>query len=130
MPSVTFDISGLIALTKDLERDAAIAPLAAAAVVEKAAVNIKKDARQRVQGIPHAPAYPLSIGYDPVRVGRTAAQTEVGPDKSRRQGALGNILEYGTRKNAPIPHLGPAAELEEPRFAAAMEDLAVKALSR
>lgn len=130
MPSVTFDGRDLVALTRDIERAAAIAPAAAGKVVEKAAVNIKADARRRVSGIAHAPAYPNSIGYDTVHITRTGAQTEVGPDKNKRQGALGNILEYGTRKNAPIPHLAPAGEAEEPRFARAMEELAAKVLER
>lgn len=128
MPSVYFDGHELVALTKDLERAAAIAPAAAAGVVTKAAVNVKNDARQRVSGLPHIPAYPYAIGFDPVRVTRTQAATDVGPDKDKPQGPLGNILEYGSTKRPPIPHLGPAAEAEEPRFARAMTELAAKAL--
>lgn len=126
MPSVSFDGHELVALTKDLERAAAIALAAAAKVVTKAAVNIKTDARQRVAGLAHAPRYPYSIGFDQVYVTRTGAQTEVGPDKDKTQGPLGNILEYGTKKNPPHPHMGPAGEAEEPKFARAMEDLAAK----
>lgn len=127
MPQVRFDGRELVSFTKDLDRAAAIAP-AAAAVVTKAAVNVTADARRRVTGLAHAPAYPRSIGFDPVGVTRLYATTVVGPDKDKRQGALGNILEFGTVKNPPIPHLGPAAEAEEPRFARAMEDLALKVL--
>lgn len=127
MPSVDFDGRELVALTKDIERAARIAPKMAEAVVTKAAVNIKNDARRRISGHPHAPRYPYSIGFDRVHVTMTGAQTDVGPDKSRTQGALGNVLEYGTRKNPPLPHFGPAAEAEEPKFARAMEQLAVKA---
>lgn len=92
------------------------------AVVEKGALNIKKDAAQRISGHPHAPHYPKSISYD---VKRTwgGIEAEIGPDKNRRQGALGNILEYGTSKNAPIPHLAPALDAEEPRYVKALEDL-------
>lgn len=111
-----------------INRASAIAPAEAAKVVTKGAVNIKADARRLASGIKHAPAYPLAIDFDPVHVNPIGASTTVGPDKDKRQGALGNILEYGTSKNAPIPHMMPAAELEEPRFAKAMEDLAVKAL--
>lgn len=130
MPTARFDGHELAALTKDLERAAAIAPADAAKVVTKAALNVKTDARRRVSGLAHAPAYPRSIGFDQVHVTRTQAYTEVGPDKDKTQGPLGNILEYGTTKNAPIPHLGPAAEAEEPRFAKAMDELAAKALER
>lgn len=130
MPSVHFDGHELAALTRDLEKAAAIAPEEAAKVVAKGAVNIKKDARRRVSGLAHAPAYPYSIGFDPVQVTRTQAYTSIGPDKDRRQGPLGNILEYGSPKRPPVPHLGPAAEAEEPRFAKAADELAAKELNR
>ncbi|MFE7869761.1 hypothetical protein ACFUYE_05350 [Micromonospora humida] len=96
-------------------------------VVQKGALNIKNGARQRISGHPHTPAYPAAIGYDS-KVGPVSAEAEIGPDKSRRQGALGNILEYGTLKNAPLPHIRPAADEELPRFERALEDLAVKGL--
>lgn len=127
MPKVLFDDHELKALTKDIERAVAITPVAAGAAVKKAAVNIKTDARQRVSGLPHLPAYPRSISFDDVRITRTVVWTEVGPDKDKPQGPLGNILEYGSPKRPPIPHLGPAAEAEEPRFAKAMDELAAKA---
>lgn len=127
MPSIEFDTNELKVLTKDLDRARAVAMVDAVKVVTKAAVNVKADARQRVSGLAHAPAYPYSIGFDAVRNTSLFATTVVGPDKGKRQGALGNILEYGTVKNAPVPHLGPAAETEEPRFLKAMNDLAEKA---
>ncbi|GAB2951920.1 hypothetical protein GCM10027280_45380 [Micromonospora polyrhachis] len=94
-------------------------------VVQKGALNIKTDARQRISGHPHAPAYPYSITYDTQVTGNSAV-AEIGPDKGKRQGALGNILEYGTLKNAPLPHIKPAADEELPRFERALEDLAAK----
>ena len=93
------------------------------AVVQKGALQIKNGARQRISGHPHAPAYPHAITYD-TKVGPTSAEAEIGPDKGKRQGALGNILEYGTVNNAPIPHIRPAADEELPRFERALEDLA------
>jgi hypothetical protein len=61
--------------------------------------------------------YPHSISYDVTEDG-TEIRAEIGPDKARRgrQGALGNILEFGTSRNAPIPHLLPAFEDEVPRY--------------
>lgn len=91
-------------------------------VVEKGSLNIKQDAAQRISGLAHAPHYPRSISYD-VRHRVGAIEGEIGPDKSRTQGALGNILEYGTSKNAPIPHLAPALDAEELRFVQALERL-------
>jgi len=97
------------------------------AVVQKGALQIKTDARRRISGHPHAPAYPSTITYD-TKAGPTSAEAEIGPEKGKRQGALGNVLEYGTVKNAPIPHIRPAADEELPRFERALEDLAVKGL--
>jgi hypothetical protein len=61
--------------------------------------------------------YPHSMSYDVIEDG-TTIEAEIGPDKARRgrQGALGNILEFGTSRNAPIPHLLPAFEDEVPRY--------------
>lgn len=84
-------------------------------VTAKAALNIKNDAKKRVSGLAHAPHYPRAISYD-VAVRGEAVAAEIGPDKDRPQGALGNILEYGTSKNAPYAHLGPALDYEGPAF--------------
>jgi hypothetical protein len=113
-------------LVKILAQAPDVAPAEARKVVIKGAVNIKADARRRASGLAHAPAYPRAITYDS-HVTPGGAWAEIGPDKNLRQGALGNILEHGTRKNAPIPHMGPAGDAEAPRFARAMEDLAEQA---
>jgi hypothetical protein len=98
-------------------------------VVSKGALNMKNGMRRRVQGIQHAPAYPYSIGYSLKTSGLTV-EAEVGPDKAKRQGALGNILNYGTLNNAPIPHVEPALDDEEPKYLAALDDLGARLLER
>lgn len=119
---MSIDASELRALTADL-RDAEVkTPQAVWKVVEKGALNIKNDARRAASGLAHAPAYPFSIGYD-VKVGVGGTEAEIGPDKGMTQGALGNILEFGTVNNAPIPHLAPALDGEAPRFVKALEDV-------
>lgn len=96
-------------------------------VVGRGALNIKNGARRRIGRPAHAPAYASSINYDLKRWGMGAI-AEIGPDKGRRQGALGNLLEYGSVNNAPIPHIRPAADEELPRFEKAMDDLGEKML--
>jgi hypothetical protein len=103
------------------------APREAAKVVERGALQIKNGARRRAGGLAHAPAYPASISYDSW-MGLSGPAAEIGPDKGRRQGSLGNLIEYGSVNNAPIPHIAPAADEELPRFEKAMEDLAEKLL--
>lgn len=90
------------------------------AVVEKGALNVKNGLRADAAGHPTYRLFPLSITYD--LVGEFAA--EIGPDKGRVQGALGNILYFGTSKNAPQLNLeGPLAR-EIPRFEDAIADVA------
>ncbi|MEU1240044.1 hypothetical protein ABZ388_06765 [Micromonospora parva] len=124
---VTVTSSGLNELAATLESAADDAVDEGRKVVSKGALNIKKDARRFASGIAHAPAYPYSIGYD-TKASGTTVSAEIGPDKDKRQGALGNILEYGTVNNAPFAHLGPALDAEGPRFVAALEKLAVDLL--
>lgn len=119
----------LVELETILVRAGDVAAKDARAAVSKGLLNIKTDARKRIGRPTHARAYPNAITYD-TRHTATTAQGEVGPDKDRRQGALGNILEFGTVNNPPHPHMGPAGEAERPRFERAIEDLAARAIER
>lgn len=123
------DTSDLDKLAASLVRATAATVPAVDAVVAKGALNIKTDAARRASGLAHAPAYPRSITYDTFHTPRTS-QAVIGPDKDRRQGALGNILEYGTIKNAPVPHLGPALDAEAPKFEKALGDVAATLLEQ
>lgn len=96
-------------------------------VVSKGSLNIKRAARARVEGFAHLPHYPRAIGYDIFR-GGSKVSSEVGPDKNLRQGPLGTIIENGSVNNAPIPHLSPALDVEEPRFIAAAGELGARLL--
>jgi hypothetical protein len=122
-----FDTHEVVALVDAINRASAPAMKDIEAVVFRGAMNIKKDAARRISGHPHLRALPAAIDFDVYRSLRGPA-AEIGPNHSRRQGALGNIPEFGTINNAPMPYMRPAGEAEEPRFAKAMEDLAVKAL--
>lgn len=100
------------------------------AVVKKGALNVKNEWRDnaRETAPPHGPHYPSSITFD---VERTAegVEAEVGPDKELQQGALGNLLEFGSVNNPPHNDGGRALRTEEPRFGQALGDLGEKALS-
>jgi hypothetical protein len=98
-------------------------------VVERGCYNIKRDAASAAAGHRHLPHYGASITYD-VKVAGPVITGEVGPDKRRRQGALGNIAEYGTGRHGPaLPVLGPAFEAEVPRFLDAVADMVVEVLA-
>jgi hypothetical protein len=49
---------------------------------------------------------------------------EIGPDKERVQGALGNIIYFGTSKNAPQLSLEGPLNRETQRFEDAIADVA------
>jgi hypothetical protein len=93
------------------------------------AFGIKKSAAGFAGGIAHAPDYPRAITYDTTDRGvGDGVSAEIGPDKDRRQGALGNILEYGTVNNPPYAHLGPALDRWSPDFVEGLEKAAADAL--
>jgi hypothetical protein len=118
------DISGLEALIAELARAGAEADRQAQQVVSRGALNIKRDwaANARASSGRYAPHYPGAIGYDLLT---TPAGTSavIGPDKDRRQGPLGNILEFGTSRQGGHNDGGRALAVEEPRFLAAVEAL-------
>lgn len=97
------------------------------AVVSKGALNIKNQWKAAWKGLPHARALPFSIGYDMLTLPGSISAT-IGPDKDRKQGPLGNLLEYGSENNAPRPGGSPALDTEAPKFAAALDALVAQVL--
>lgn len=122
MAGVSIDASQLHALAADIRMGYKEAAKDARAVVSKGAVNIKNDWRREWAGLSHAPALAAAVTYD-VKVLARGIEAEIGPDKNKRQGSLGNVIEFGTSRNAPHPGGAPALAREEPRFAKAAEDL-------
>lgn len=104
----------------------------ALAVVEHAAVNVKngwKTNAEKTSGR-HAKRYPASISYDLSLGAALAGRIEavIGPDKSKPQGALGNLLEFGDVNNPPHNDGGRALRTEAPKFELALADLALQSL--
>jgi hypothetical protein len=114
-------------LAASLEIEAENLPDTVRPVVQKASLNIKRDAQARIGRGPYLPMYGRSISYDTEASG-TSVTSEIGPDKDRPQGPLGNLLEYGTGDTPPIPHLGPALDAEEPAFLRYLEEAVAKAI--
>jgi hypothetical protein len=120
------DVSGLEALARALARAAALSDDQCRQVVARGALNIKKDWQNnaRASAGRHGRLYPSSIGYDdPVTVPGVGTSAVIGPDKARPQGALGNLIEFGSVHNPPHNDGGRALLAEEPRFVAAVEAL-------
>jgi hypothetical protein len=117
-----FDSPDMAALVADLGKIPGRMVKDQVAVVTKGAQNVKKDWANRWSGLSHAPHIHRAISYDVnTRPGEVSA--EIGPDKDKMQGPLGNVIEYGTSNNAPIPGGGPALKAEEPRLVKAVGDM-------
>lgn len=114
------DVIGLNLVVSDLESAPRKLAVNARKAVQVTAQKVRDDARSRIAGRKYLPAYPYSITYD-TKVTAEGIEGEIGPDKGRAQGPLGNIIEYGTSKNAPIPHLGPALDANAEDLVAGME---------
>ncbi|MFJ2579965.1 hypothetical protein [Kitasatospora aureofaciens] len=106
-------ITGLREVVTALESSPALLRTGIRKAVTVTARAVRDDARSRIAGHRYLPRYPASITYD-VKTTPTGVQAEIGPDKGRPQGALGNLIEYGSSHNAPLPHLGPALDAAEP----------------
>jgi hypothetical protein len=106
-------------LARDMLKAAAEAIVGARGIVQKGSLNIKNEARKNVaQSAPVHNAHAANaITYDTqIDAKGLVTRGEIGYDKGRPGGALGNLLEYGSRNNAPHRDLGRAFDSELPRF--------------
>lgn len=120
-----WDVSEVLDLAADLGKipGQAVKPLRE--VVHTSARKIRDGMRADARGHAHSPHFPGSITFETKeRFGGTDA--EIGPDKGRTQGALGNILYFGTSKNGPVLNLLGPLEAETVPFQKAVEDAAGK----
>jgi hypothetical protein len=125
-------IVGLSELLATLEHVQADGPRQFKGVVSRGALNVKRDWRQGWSHISHAPHIPRSIDYDLDSTG-DEYEAEIGPNMDlgpQLQGFLGRILEYGNPEgtSAPNPAGLRALTVEEPRFVAAVEKVAMDLL--
>lgn len=120
--------TGLTELAADLDAAPARVSAGAYPTMKKAGQNIKEHWQDAWKGMAHAPLLPDAISYDVYPAGLLAVELEVGPDKDRPQGALGNLIEYGSRNNAPRPGAPGAVAAELPQWEKALQDLAIEAM--
>jgi hypothetical protein len=130
-------VNGAAGLVAALEKGAAQTPLLMAAVVEKTSADLVALTQQNASGRPgpNAPTgdYRGSWRVEPVRDGVDEVSRGVGTDRPQAR-----RLEYGyvgpdslgrTFDQQPYPHHGPAVDVTEPVFYAAMEAVSRQATS-
>lgn len=113
MSGIEFDMSEVEALAADLAAAAAKVTAKLRPAVQADADKVKKGMQSDFGGIGHAPYFPASITFE-TRVTADGVEAEVGPDKGRPQGALGNILAFGTVKNGPVADITRSARAAAP----------------
>lgn len=92
-------------------------------VLEKGALKIKEGLVRNLQSSPSFKGMSGSISYDRKFSGLTSLGYVIGPDKSRRGGALGNIAFFGTSRGGGTVDLeGPLRE-EAPVIEGLVDDL-------
>jgi len=118
----TVSVEGVNAIVAELDRAISRSIPEVTGVLSKGAFNIKKDWQAAWKGLKHARALPYAVTYD-IATTPGAITAIIGPDKNRRQGPLGNLLEFGSMNNAPKPGGSPALDAEAPKFEKALDAL-------
>ncbi len=122
------DFSEVRKLAADLGKASTEVYREAEKVAERAALNIKKSMQADAESAGHYKHFSGSISYDrATSLGEIGY--EIGPDKWRTQGALGNILYFGTSKNGPVLDVEVGLRAEAPNFERHMTELAGRLLN-
>lgn len=119
MSDLSIDVSEVVGFVDCVGRVTASATREVDAVVKKGAQNVKAemvaDARESV----HFKGMAGSISYDQLG----PAHYEVGPEKGRAGGALGNIYYFGTSRGGGSGDIDKPVNAETPRLEQALTDL-------
>lgn len=123
--------AGLEGFAIELNDAAGAAPKRAKQIVQKSVDKVQKDWRKFYRATEKyfaAPYYPRAITTT-VRHADGAIVGDVGPDKNKKQGPLGNLIEFGSINNFG-QHEGEAAlDLEREKFVRRIGNMGVNLIS-
>lgn len=119
----SLEADGLDRLAIDLGNAGRKATVEAMKVLAKAAPKIRDEMRKDFSGHKHAPRIPRAIDYD-IR----GLSIEVGVNKNGPQGGLGNLLAFGSSKNAAVVDHTAALRRELPAVERYLADIGERAL--
>ena len=101
---------------------------AARGVLQKGALNIKNALNQQAAGSRHFKGMAGSVTYD-TEIRRLTITAEIGPDKDRRGGALGNLFFFGgANGGGGTGDLDAPLREEEPRMVKFLDEAMGKLL--
>lgn len=116
------DFSEVMKLAADLGKASKKVYDEADRIAEKTALLIKNSMQREARSNGRTQHFAGSISYD--RAAKLGAiGYEIGPDKDRTQGALGNLLYFGSSNNGPTLDVEVGIRLHEPDFIKRMEKL-------
>lgn len=118
------DVSQVRQLAVDLGGADRRVTLESAAVMRRAAVNIKKGLQAQTSGHPHFPGLGRAVSFD-----ERGLSFEVGPTLGG-QGSLGGVFWEGTARNGPVADFMAPVRAEEPLLAYHLADVATRAVFR
>ena len=116
-----FDVSDVYEFALGLGKSADDVGKTMRPVVQKGALNIKKEMQEDASGHPHFSYLPAAISYD-TKATRSEISAEIGPDKDKRGGAIANIPYFGTSNNSAVLDINGPLDREEPPFIKAIEN--------
>lgn len=125
--TVRVDDSEVRRLSADLGRVPSRVVPAVDQVMKRGAQNVKEAMAEDASGHATFPHFPRSISYDREPSPRGVSY-EIGPDKQRTQGALGNILYFGTSDTGPVLDIEVGIRAEAPRLESHLADVSVRVL--
>lgn len=92
---IDFDLSELNAFSADLGKVSDNAGENILKAITGTSLGVKKAWQEPLKGSPSLPQLPYALSFDVVADGREVV-SEIGFDKEKPQGPLGNVSEYGT----------------------------------
>jgi hypothetical protein len=115
-----FDLTGLDKLTADLLGAGVEALPFVRQAVQGTALGVKKSWQGKVSGSRGLGGLARTVSYD-TEIKGGAVTAEIGYDKGRGQGPLGNISEFGSKYHAPRGYGAAALHENEDDFVRGIE---------
>lgn len=133
---IEVDFTEVMKLADDFDKVAVGLTKLIPKAVSASAANVKEHARQAVRGRVHFAQAASAIDYELMGYmgfGSTLVDAEIGYNKGRRSGHLGNLIEYGAPNSnnqlAPGGELQAALAAEEDEFVMRIEAAVAQAMN-